>query len=180
MTRASPICGGRSNGSQDHHKASVCRASASCDDSPAYADLSFSARVLLVLLTRQLTRDNNGHLQASFAWCKKFGFGSEHTLREAIADLITHGFIYRTRSHGANGAWARYAVTWLPITRRDELFLAGFGSCAWRSWQPDQKKTTPQKVLERSGRKCRVEQIHLQSSYRETKKQKGHSEEWPK
>jgi hypothetical protein len=123
-------------------------------DSPAYASLTFSARSLLTLLTRQLTKDNNGHLQASFTWCKKFGFGSEHTLRDAIADLIAHGFIYRTRSHGANGAWARYAVTWLPITRREGLFLGGFVACAWRDFEASGKKTSRQKVLEASGRKC--------------------------
>lgn len=123
-------------------------------DSPAYADLTFSARALLTLLTRQLTKDNNGHLQASFKWCKGYGFGSEHTLRAAIAELIAHGFIYRSRSHGANGAWARYAVTWLPITKRDGLFLHGFTSCAWRNWKPADKKSSPQKVLEQSSRKC--------------------------
>lgn len=128
-------------------------------DSPAYADLSFSARSLLTLLTRQLTKDNNGHLQASFEWIKKYGFGSEHTLREAIKDLISHGFICRTRSHGANGAWARYAVTWLSITKRDGLFLSGFLSCAWRDWQPilkavSDKKSTRQKVQDESGKKC--------------------------
>lgn len=123
-------------------------------DSPAYADLAFSSRCLLVLLTRQLTRDNNGHLQASFEWCKRFGFGSEHTLRAAIRELIAHGLIYRTRSHGANGAWARYAVTWLPIKKSDGLFLAGFVSCAWRNWQPIQKKSTRQKVQDESGKKC--------------------------
>lgn len=123
-------------------------------DSQAFADLKPTAQALLVLMARQLTKDNNGHLQASFKWCKKFGIGSEHTLRSSIADLISHGFIYRTRSHGANGAWARYAVTWLPIKNRDGLFLAGFSSCAWRDWQPTEKKTTPQKLLDQSGRKC--------------------------
>jgi hypothetical protein len=123
-------------------------------DSPAYADLSFSARALLVLIARQLTKDNNGHLQASYTWCKKYGFGSEHTLRAAIAELIAHGFIYRTRSHGANKAWAKYAVTWLPIKTRDGLFLDGFKACAWRDWEPRQKKSSRQKVLEQSGRKC--------------------------
>lgn len=63
-------------------------------DSPAFADLKPSAQVLLMLLARQLTKDNNGHLQASFKWCSRFGIGSEHTLRSAIADLISHGFIY--------------------------------------------------------------------------------------
>jgi len=121
-------------------------------DSPAYADLSHSACRLLTLLARQLTKDNNGHLQATFSWCKPRGIASEHTLRDAIADLIAHGFIYRTRSHGANKAWARYAVTWLSIKKSDGLFLAGFVSCAWRNWQPT-KKSTGQKVQEQSGRK---------------------------
>lgn len=123
-------------------------------DSLAYADLTHSACRLLTLITRQLTKDNNGHLQASFTWCKERGIRSEHTLRDAIADLIAHGFIYRTRSHGANRAWARYAVTWLPVKNREGLFLAGFKPCAWRDWQPPDKKSSRQKVQEQSGRKC--------------------------
>ena len=124
-------------------------------DSPAYADLSHSACRLLTLLARQLTRENNnGHLQASFAWCKKRGFGSEHTLRDAIADLIAHGFIYRTRSHGANKAWAKYAVCWLSIKNSESLFLAGFKLYAWRDWEPPKEKSSRQKVPEQSGRKC--------------------------
>jgi len=122
-------------------------------DSDAYSDMTFSAQALLLLMARQLTRDNNGHLQASFKWCKRYGFGSEHTLRAAIAELIGHGFIYRTRSHGANGAWARYAVTWLSITKREGLFLDGFQPCAWGNWEP-QKKSSRQKLLDQSGRKC--------------------------
>lgn len=111
-------------------------------DSPAYADMSNSACRLLTLLTRQLTRVNNGQLQATFTWCRKRGIGSEHTLQGAIADLISHGFIYRTRSHGANKSWARYAVSWLPITDREGLFLAGFKTCAWRDWEPSNKKSS--------------------------------------
>lgn len=123
-------------------------------DSPAFADLKPTAQALLILLARQLTKENNGHLQASFKWCNRFGIGSEHTLRTAIAELIAHGFIYRTRSHGANGAWAKYAVTWLPIKQRDGLFLNNFVSCAWREWVPTKKKSTPQKLLDSSGIKC--------------------------
>lgn len=123
-------------------------------DSPAYADLAFSSRDLLVLMARQLTRDNNGNLQATFTWCQRYGFGSEHTLRAAIVDLLTHGFIYRTRSHGANGAWARYALTWLPIKKPADLFLAGFKPFAYRDWQPSEKKSTPQKLPDQSSRKC--------------------------
>jgi len=124
-------------------------------DSPAFADLKPTAQALLLLIARQLTKDNNGHLQASFKWCSKYGIGSEHTLRDSIGQLISHGLLYRTRSHGANGAWARYAVTWLPIKNKTDLFLAGFNPCGWRDWKPAEKKSTPQKVQEQSGRKCR-------------------------
>jgi len=123
-------------------------------DSLPYSDMTFSAHSLLLLMARQLTKDNNGHLQASFTWCKRYGFGSEHTVRAAIAELLSHGFIYRTRSHGANGAWAKYAVTWLLITKRDGLFLDAFRTCAWRDWQPNEKKSSRQKLPEESGRKC--------------------------
>lgn len=123
-------------------------------DSPAFADLKPTAVKLLLLLVRQLTKTNNGHLQASFKWCHRYGIGSEHTLRDALAELIGHGFIYRTRSHGANGAWARYAVTWLPITNREGLFLAGYVACAWRDWDEKQKKSSQQKLPEQSSRKC--------------------------
>ena len=124
-------------------------------DSPAYADLKHSSRSLLLLIARQLSKDNNGHLQASFTWCKRFGFGSEHTLRDAIAELIAHGFIYRTRSHGANKAWAKYAVTWLSLsTDRKGLFVSGFKPCAWRDWQSVDRKISRQKVQDQSGRKC--------------------------
>lgn len=129
-------------------------------DSPAFADLKPTAQALLLLIARQLTKENNGHLQASFKWCNRFGIGSEHTLRSAIAELISHGFIYRTRSHGANGAWARYAVTWLPIKNREGLFLAGFAPCSWRNWEPPKKKSSPQKLLDQSGRNCSFTHKH--------------------
>lgn len=124
-------------------------------DSPAFSALRPSSVLLLLLMARQLTKENNnGHLHAAFKWCSKYGFGSEHTLRDAIAQLIAHGMIYRTRSHGANGAWARYAVTWLPIKNKTDLFLDGFKTGAWRDWVPPEKKSTPQKVQDQSSKKC--------------------------
>ncbi len=129
-------------------------------DSPAFAALRPSSVKLLLLMVRQLTKDNNGHLHAAFKWCSKYEIGSEHTLRDAIAQLIAHGLIYRTRSHGANGAWARYAVTWQPIKNRDGLFLAGFKPFAWRDWVQPEKKSTRQKLQERSSRKCSFNPQH--------------------
>ena len=117
-------------------------------DSPAFAALRPSSALLLLLIARQLTKSNNGHLQATFEWCKRFGIGSEHTLRDALAELIAHGFIYRTKSHGANRVWANYAVTWLPITDKSGLFLDGWKQQAWRDWTPSEKKAP--------GKKCRT------------------------
>ena len=111
-------------------------------DSPAYADLTYAARALLVPITRQLTKDNNGHLQATFSYMRRFGF-SENTLSRSVHELIAHGMIYRTRSGGYQQGAAQYAVTWLPIKDRKGLFMDGFQPCAWRDWEPSDKKTPP-------------------------------------
>ncbi len=108
-------------------------------DSEAFAALTPNAKVILLLMARQLTKDNNGHLQATFSFMQRHGIGSEHTLQNGIKQLISHGFIYRTKSHGANGVWARYAVTWLPIKRSEGLFLDSFRPCAWRDWKSEKK-----------------------------------------
>jgi len=121
-------------------------------DSPAYASLSFSARSLLVLITRQLSKDNNGHLQATYSYLRRFGFDSEHTISRGIKELISRGLIYRTRSGGYQLGAAQYAVTWLSITNRQELFLDGFKKEAWRDWQPEEKKSPPAKMQDTHGK----------------------------
>jgi hypothetical protein len=85
---------------------------------------------------------------------RRHGF-SENTLQRAIAELIRHGMIYRTRSGGYQQGAAQYAVTWLPIRNRQGLFLDGFEPCAWRDWQPEEatKKKTPHPKLMDTHRK---------------------------
>ena len=124
-------------------------------DSPAFADLTFSARSLLLVITRQLTRDNNGHLQATFSYMRRFGFDSDRTVTRAVADLIAHGFIYRTRTGGYQQGAAQYAVTWLSISRKEGLFLDGFKPCAWRYWTPERsaEKKTPLTKMRHLNRK---------------------------
>lgn len=113
-------------------------------DSPAYASLTFSARSLLVLLVRQLTKDNNGHLQATFTYLRRFGFDSERTISRGIRELIATGLICRTRCGGYQKGASQYAVTWLPIKNWEGLFPDGFKAFAWRDWQPE-KKSPPAK-----------------------------------
>lgn len=118
-------------------------------DSPAYADLTFSARSLLVLIARQLGKDNNGHLQATFAYMERFGF-SPNTLSRATHELVAHGFIYRTKSGGFHQGAAKFAVTWLSVSNTRGIFMAGFKPCAWRDWQPPEKKSRPPKMRQHS------------------------------
>jgi len=122
-------------------------------DSPAFADLNGEAIRTLLIAARQWNGQNNGHIQLTFTYCSKHGIGSQHTLKNAIASLIAHGFIYRTRSRGTqNGrnTWARYALTWESISKdRAGLFLDGFRSNAWTDW------AAPITVLS-GGEKCRI------------------------
>lgn len=113
-------------------------------DSDAYIDLSFSARSLLVMLARQTTMpNNNGRLQATHSHLGRFGF-SENTITRGVAELIEHGFVFRTRMGGFHRGPAQYALTWLPLTeKRDGLSCNGFKPYAWRGWAPT-KKTRPQ------------------------------------
>ncbi len=120
-------------------------------DSEAFADLSGSAVRLMVLLVRQIgPTENNGHLQATWSYCRKHGFNSQNTLASAIKELIAHGFLYRSRSRGPNKQWARYALTWLVLSKDTEkLFLHGFVRDAWRDWKKHPSKideNLPQKV----------------------------------
>lgn len=116
-------------------------------DSDAYADLSFSSRSLLTILARQTTMpNNNGRLQAAHTYLERYGF-SDNTVTRGIAELIEHGFVFRTRSGGFHQGAAQYALTWLPLTeKRDGLSCNGFKPFAWRDWVPKQKKTHPPNV----------------------------------
>lgn len=111
-------------------------------DSPAYADLSFSARSLLQVLVRQLTKTNNGTLLAAESYLGPYGF-SDRTITRAIRELIAHGFVHRTRCGGYQKGASMYAVTWLSITRKEGLFLDGFAPCAWRDWKAPEKNIPP-------------------------------------
>lgn len=130
-------------------------------DSEAFANLTPSAVQVLLLLTRQLSKDNNGLLQATRTWLTERGVGSNHTIQRALSDLISHGFIFRTKSGSFGNGAARYAVTWLSLTKhRDGLtHIEWFKPCAWREWNeanqlnnigaknPIPRKKNPPKVL---------------------------------
>jgi hypothetical protein len=121
-------------------------------DSEAYRNLTYSARSLLTLMARQLTRDNNGHLQGTYTYLRHYGFDSERTISRGLKELIAAGLIYRTRCGGYHKGASQYAVTWLPIKKREGLFLDGFTPCAWRDWRQPEEKNTPAKTQGANGK----------------------------
>ena len=72
------------------------------------------------------------------------------------------GFIYRTRSRGANGVPALYAVTWLSIVKKDDLYLRGFKKDLFL--EVEVKNTTPKVMKTRSSYWYLNEVIHPNKS----------------
>lgn len=126
-------------------------------DSAAYADLQGEAIRLLMIVARQWNGQNNGQLHASFSYCQARGIGSKSTLQKAVASLIAHGFLFRTRSHGfidGKNIPARYACTWLPLTKnRKGLWCDGFVLNAYKKWGPE-KNSEVQKVDHTCTKNC--------------------------
>ena len=108
-------------------------------DSEAFADLSASCVVVLLLLGRNLSLGGNGHVFLCAADAKVHGVDKK-TLYRALLSLRIHGFIYET-SCGGHGTCSRFALTWLPLSKdTKKLHVSNFKPCAWRDWKPPTTK----------------------------------------
>lgn len=86
--------------------------------SPAYRQLSFVARGVLVELLAQYNGDNNGDLSATRTMAKAWGVSSPNMLQKALAELQAGEWIIQTRCslfsrHGAR--CALYALSWIAV-----------------------------------------------------------------
>jgi hypothetical protein len=81
-------------------------------DSKSYQMLSYPAKSLLLEISRQLGKDNNGKLLCSLNYLKKRGWNSSDVISRAKKELLKNGLIHETvKGHRPNKAsW--YAVTW--------------------------------------------------------------------
>lgn len=82
--------------------------------SEALSKLSGSASKLLWEFIRQLGKDNNGDLQASWQVLKDRGWNSKATLNRALKELREAGIITQTRQGGRNRC-SLYALTFIAI-----------------------------------------------------------------
>lgn len=116
-------------------------------DSPAFADLSFSARSVLLLLCRNLEKERNGHIQLSERQAAENGI-ERKTLRRALSDLVAHQMIVMTwRGGKVQGGCNKHALTWLPVKERAGIHADHFKLDAWRDWRPSEGEKT-------ASRKC--------------------------
>ncbi len=117
--------------------------------SPAFADLTGEAVRLLLIIASQWTPATNGKLQATHSFAKPRGVKSSATMAKAVAELISHGFIYRTKSRGLDTKTGRnlpalYAITWKQINLKERphgMHLSNFVFNAYKKWSPSKKLT---------------------------------------
>lgn len=102
-------------------------------DSVSHAGASDKAKSLLLALVRQLNGKNNGHLQLTTKWLKRFGYTCPQNNINASKELIERGLIVQTKFGGLNMGANLYAVTWLPISNFSNLdiTLNGFRQGAY-------------------------------------------------
>lgn len=99
-------------------------------DSEAFATLPPSAVVVLLLLARNLDKGRNGHAFLSQEDAARHGVDKK-TLYKQLKVLTAKGFVFPT-TRGGHGKCARYAVTWVPLTRDTKgLHVEDFQLCAY-------------------------------------------------
>lgn len=121
-------------------------------DSDAFAALSPSAVLILLLLARNLEKGRNGHVLLPQESAQKHGVANK-TLYRQLKALATNGLIFQTK-RGGYGKCSRYALTWLPLSKDTKgLHVDNFKPCAWRDWTPIWKKKPSEKMSTTEGQK---------------------------
>lgn len=105
-------------------------------DSPAYAQLSVHAKVLLFEVARQFVRDNNGKLLLSRAYMATRGWKSVDMLTKAKRELLDAGLIFQTCQGQRPNKASWFAITWRALDRHpgyDMGAAAAFERGAYRN-----------------------------------------------
>ena len=109
-------------------------------NSPAYRDLSFSARSMLIEVLHYHSGKNNGRIWLAPLVLAERGF-SKNTATRALKELREHGFIYMTKRGGnQRGGCSWFALTWLKIDKAEGQHLEHFKKSAFLFWESQSKK----------------------------------------
>jgi hypothetical protein len=109
-------------------------------DSPAYLDLSLSARAMLVELVRQFNGRNNGRIHAARKYMRGRGWNSNDTIQRNINELLRAGLIVQTRTGGLNAGPHLYAITFRQISDFSNLDIR---TSAYGKWQEKNARSRP-------------------------------------
>jgi len=105
-------------------------------NSPAYIDLGFSARSMLIEILHFYNGRNNGYIWISKEVLHQRGF-SRNTATNALKELRSHGFLYMTKRGGnITGGCSWYAITWQPVNQVKGQDLVNFNPHAYKKWMP--------------------------------------------
>jgi len=109
-------------------------------NSPAYRDLSFSARSMLIEVLHYYSGKNNGRIWLAPIVLTERGF-SKNTASRALKELREHGFIYMTKRGGnMRGGCSWFALTWLKIDKAEGQHLENLKKSAYLYWELQPKK----------------------------------------
>ena len=107
-------------------------------NSPAYLDLSFSARSMLLEVLHFHNGRNNGSIWITKRVLEERGF-SKNTATKALKELRSHGFLFMTKKGGnIAGGCSWHAITWLPINRVEGQILDNLVFKAYKNWKPSE------------------------------------------
>lgn len=100
---------------------------------PNFWSLSGHASKLLMNIAAQYKGNNNGDLQAGWAYMKIRGWKSQDTLDKAKKELIAKGFIAETRKGSFPKTCSLYGITWQPFNNNSKFDIRsdGFPAGAW-------------------------------------------------
>ncbi|SHO59080.1 hypothetical protein [Vibrio quintilis] len=98
-------------------------------ESDLYVQLNNLAKILLYELCGQYNGGNNGYLSLTRNQLKERGINSPEATKKAIENLISAGFITRTRQGGAakgKAICSLYAINWQPIDEKRDKPLENY------------------------------------------------------
>jgi hypothetical protein len=85
---------------------------------PNYRRMSYAAKAVLWDICSDYNGSNNGYLSAEWSKFKNYGWGSHHTMRDAIAEVIYYGWLVQTQVGGRDHRPNLFGLTWRKLNRR--------------------------------------------------------------
>lgn len=96
-------------------------------DSSAYQSLSFSARALLIDISRQFSGSNNGKLVLCEKALRPRGWSSSATIHKAKKELLSFGLLIETRKGAKPNKASWFALTWQSLDWSPDMDISRSG-----------------------------------------------------